>query len=394
MNTFDAINGAIRQQFHLNAFQVSTLETLYFAADVLFLIPAGLLLDRFSTRKLLLSVFIVMIISTIVFSMAQSYWLMAVCRFIIGAMASFCLLVPLRLTSRWFASQYGGLIMGIVVTVAMLGGMFAQQILKLDALFGTWHHTLIAISIFGIALWILNFIFVKDVPAGAQQAEAQAHDTLKDIGFWHSLGQAAKNTQNWIAGIYTNILCIPVVVLGALWGQDYLVGAKNVSHSAAANIVSLIFLGMIFGSPISGWISDKLKRRKAPMIVGAILSLLVVILIYVAHTNNVTYLSVLFFLLGFFPGTQVLSYPYFIEVNPRHITATSASLGSLIIMSCGYVFGLLFGWVTNQNATVLHGDYVYNATSYNHAFLILPITFACSVVLACCLKETRCQSIQ
>lgn len=391
MNSFDALNHAISIEFSLDAFQISTLETLYFIANILFLIPAGLILDRFSTRKTLLIGFLVMILATLLFSMAQTYWLLAACRFIIGAASTLSLLSAMRLTSRWFENKYNGLVLSIVITLAMIGGMLAQQLSKLSSIFGSWHHTLLALAILGGTFWILNFIFVKDSPSQARKTETQLRQKLKNTGFWQSFGQAACNIQNWIAGIYGNILSIPIVVLGALWGQEYLVGAKGISHAKAADIISLIFFGMIIGSPVMGYISDKLRRRKVPMIIGATLSCAVTLVIYSTHSPNTIYLAILFFLLGLFTSSQVLSYAYFIEANPRHITTTSAGLGTTIIMSCGFVFGLLFGWITNQHHKIIDGHSVYSATNYNHAFLILPFTFAIAIILACLIKETHCQ---
>lgn len=393
MNTFDALNDDIRQGFSLTALQVSNLSAMYFYANVIFMIPAGMMLDRFSTRKLILSGLFIMIVATVVFSLTNSYWLAIVCRFVTGMAATLCLLSAIRLTSRWFESQYGGLVLGIVVTFAMLGGMLSQDMIQFSRDLGTWRHALQAVAILGAIFWIINFIFVKDRPKNQANNYAQEQQLLKEHGFWRSFGQALANIQNWIAGCYANFLSIPIIVLGALWGHDYLVTAKGVSSAAATEITSMIFLGMIFGSPISGWLSDVLKRRKLPMIVGAVLSLVIALVIYYTQSHNTTYLAVLFFLMGFLPGTQVIVYPYFIEVNPKHLTATSASLGSMIVMAAGAIFQPLFGYILEQHA-IQHGtQQAYTAADYNHAFLILPITFVITIILAVFIKETRCKQI-
>ena len=129
------------------------------------------------------------------------------------------------------------------------------------------------------------------------------------------------------------------------------------------------------------------------MIVGAVLSLVIALLIYYTHSHNTAYLATLFFLMGFLPGTQVIVYPYFIEVNPKHLTATSASLGSMIIMAAGAIFQPLFGYILEQHALQHGTQQAYTAADYNHAFLILPVTFTITIILALLIRETRCQQV-
>src|SRR5579872_5459039 len=54
MNLFNSINEQLRETYHLDAVQLGQLFSMYFYANFIFLIPAGSLLDRFSTRKILL----------------------------------------------------------------------------------------------------------------------------------------------------------------------------------------------------------------------------------------------------------------------------------------------------------------------------------------------------
>ena len=141
---------------------------------------------------------------------------------------------------------------------------------------------------------------------------------------------------------------------------------------------SMIFLGMIIGSPIAGLISDQLRRRKSPMIVGAILSLLTVIAITYIPSISVTSLMLLFLAMGLFTSAQVISYALIIESNPIAVTASATAIAATIIMSCGAIFQPLFGWIMDHfgHYHIEHGAHIYDASAYKDAILILPITFA------------------
>ncbi len=388
MNSFNALNLPLREAFHAQALQISNLSAMYFYANVLFLIPAGLLLDRLSTRLLLIIAMSVCIIATFVFASTNQLWVAQVCRFLTGMGSTFCLLSCSLLTSRWVKPRYAALVMGLVVTMAMLGGMLAQQMTNLTDYLGSWRLAISAVGGLGILFLILIIVLVKDCPRDFSLAK-QHQQYPKS--FWRNFALALGNLQNWLAGIYTNFLSIPVIVLGALWGKEYLHCVKNLSNEQAAVVASMIFLGMIIGSPLSGWISDRMKRRKSPMLVGAILTLITVLVIMYVTPLSYDQLMMLFFLLGLFSGAQVISYAFVIESNPLHITASSTALAATLIMACGAIFQPLFGYLLENFGThsLVNDTVIYHADAYHAAMLILPITFVASMIIALLLKETK-----
>src|SRR3989338_716793 len=78
MNLFNTINTQLRETYRLNAEQLGQLFSMYFYANALVLFPVGNLLDRYSTKKLLLTAVFVCTIGTFLFSTATVYWMAAV----------------------------------------------------------------------------------------------------------------------------------------------------------------------------------------------------------------------------------------------------------------------------------------------------------------------------
>src|SRR5215213_2903303 len=72
LNIFDVINQALRDDFHIDATQLSWMSSAYLWADILFLLPAGIILDRFSTRTVILAAMLVCVIGTVGFSLTDS----------------------------------------------------------------------------------------------------------------------------------------------------------------------------------------------------------------------------------------------------------------------------------------------------------------------------------
>ena len=96
-------------------------------------------------------------------------------------------------------------------------------------------------------------------------------------------------------------------------------------------------------------------------------------------------------MLGFFAGAQIISYALVIEVNPSYITGTSESFASVLIMASGAIFQPLFGFLLENFSTPRNTAYsVVNA--YQHAMVLLPLTFVIAIVLSLTVKETYCRN--
>jgi len=271
MNSFDALGPNIAQAFHLDPLELSNLSAMYFYGNI-FLIPTGLLLDRFSTKKMLLGGALLAAFATFLFAHARTIEEAFALRFLIGAFSTLCLLSCVKLTSRWFSTHLTGRVMGLVITFAMLGGIAAQQLSWITNSLGGWRETLNGLSILGLVIALLIALFVKDYPKNYQHQEKLNQSALRK-GFWKNFAIPLANPQNWIAGLYANVLSIPIVVIGALFAESYLCSTYGLSSAEAAFIASMIFFGVLIGSPFFGALSDKWNRRKMPMILGAFFNL-------------------------------------------------------------------------------------------------------------------------
>lgn len=395
MHMFNAISGDLMREFKVSASQLGNLSAMYLYADVLFLLPAGIILDRYSTKKVMLVAILFCILGTGFFALATNFWFAAICHFFAGIGNAFCFLSCIRLASRWFPSKMMAMVVGSIVTFAMAGGMIAETPLTYLSEVISWRPALLLNAGLGFIILLIILVFVRDYPKGyEQQHERQIHQ-LATLGFWGSIRLAITNKQNWLVGIYTSFLNLPVMLLCALWGNMYLRQIHGLTSMQASTVVSMIFLGTIVGGPSLGAWSDKLGLRKLPMIVGGMLSLVTVFSLIYSHDLSYGSLIVLFFLLGLFTSVQVLGYPVITESNNRIVTSTATALGSILIMGGAAVFQLVFGYILDFNwqNTLLEGVRVYPNSAYFYAMLIFPVTMIIALVAAACLRETHCREM-
>jgi sugar phosphate permease len=287
------------------------------------------------------------------------------------------------------------LVTGVVVTMAMLGGLVAQTPFAwLTQAMGSWRHALLINTGLGIAILLATIFIVQDRPPDAQGKAKVDQQQLKELGLWRCIKLAMLNPQNWFGGLYTALINLPVFVLGGLWGILYLTQVHHITREQASYATTMFFVGVIVGSLLYGWISDHIERRVLPMIVGAILSLIVMgVLMYVPGLS-LWMLIGLFFLIGLVTSSQVLTYPLIAELNPIYLTSTSISIDSLCIMASGFIIPPFFGWLMEQrgNHEIINGVASYTAQDFNYAMLIMPIAFIVALIISFFMRETFCRS--
>jgi MFS family permease len=390
MNMFNAISADLMRAFALHATELGKLSAYYFYANLLFLPIAGALLDRFSTRAIILSALLLCVVGIAGFATTHSFLLACIFRFMSGIGSAFCFLSSIRLASRWFPAQRMALVMGLIVTMAMLGGMVAQTPLTLLTQALGWRYTLLLDALLGLFIFTTIFYFVEDCPSGLKQEQKVSHVELAHLGLLKSWCLAYLNLQNLLCGLYTSLTNLPIALLGAIWGSLFLQQTAHFSPAEASLAPSLLFLGTIIGGPVVGWISDRIRKRVLLMVLGAIISLLLtLVIICLPKLLSLTLVLFLFFVLGFFTSSQVLSYPLVAESNTKSLTATSVSVVSFFAIGGYAIFQPLFGWLMDYawQGVIVNQVRVYSAADYHRALLILPIGFCIAFFAALLLRE-------
>lgn len=378
MNMLNAIGDELVREFNLSAQHISQVFASFTYGNLLFLFPAGLLLDKFSTRNIIVTVFSIAVIASYLFSISTSYAMMNVYRFIIGVMAAFSFLSALKMASQWFTPKQMALASGMIATIGMIGGLIAQTPLAmLTARFG-WRHAVQLVSALGLAIVLLQIAVLRDV-SGRSKNDLKT-SPKNDRNFFGSLGLVLANRQNWLAGLYTCLTNIPVLILGGAWGTQYLMQVHRFDKIDATNIISMIFVGMIIGSPTAGWISDRLKLRKLPMIMGAILCIIVIAISVFAPILPRAVEMILYLLMGFCCSAQVIGYPVISENNPKAVSATATSIASTLIVAAGALVPV-YGWLLDRiDASVDITTHIHSASAFLSANCIILIGDRKSVV--------------
>jgi len=395
MQMFNTISHFLLDDFKISATTLGYISSGYFLADIIFLFPAGMLIDRFSSRLVILSAMWISVISTAIFAFSHNLAVVILCHFAAGIGNAFCFICCMRLASRWFPPRLMALVIGLIVTIAFFGGMVAQTPLAWLTSIFPWRDALFIVAVLGLMIIGIVWLYVQDYPPGQEKVFAEQQHQLQALGIKKTIGMAFANPQNWLCGLYTSFVNIPLMLLGGLWGGLYLTTAHGLTHLQASYVTSMIFLGSMFGCPLIGALSDRLGLRKLPMIVFAALSLPVMFAIVYMANLPLTGLIVLFLALGFFTSSQIVAYPVINESNPKMMTGTAMGLASVLIMSSPMLFEPLFGYIMDKNwdGKIVNGVHVYNAHAYFYPMLFLTGVLFVGVIISFFIRETYAKDL-
>lgn len=383
----NAISSHLMKDLHISASHFGILGSTYLLADVLFLIPAGIILDRYPVRKVILSALLVCIIGTVGFACSTNFIQACFAHFLSGIGNAFCFLCCIMLVSRWFTSDKQAFVIGIVVTIGMLGGVIAQAPFNYLATLCNWREAMMIDAALGIAIFFAIFFIVKDSPDQTSLLEKKFNIKV----FAKEIGDCFRSSQNFFCGLYTALTNLPLMIIGAAFGSLFLSQIHGFNPSTSSLITSLICMGTILGSTIFGYLSDKIGQRKPLMLIGALLSLIIILSMITIRNLHPYVMGLLFFNLGFFSSTQVLSYPLITQASPKHLVGTSMSISAVIIMGLAGVFQIISGKLLDMGwcGKIIDGIPIYSSTDFLRAFIIFPIGFIIAAASIKYIKEKK-----
>ncbi len=374
--------------FNTSAAGLGLLSSFFYYPYVLMQIPVGLMVDRYSVRLLLTIMALVTGLGCMLFAVASAFWIAAVGRMLIGFSAAFAFVSALRLAAVWFPPEKLGLLAGLTQALGMWGAAVGEAPVSFLVTSIGWRQTLWLMSAVFLALSVLIFLFVRDKPSHHRLSRERQVKPKQSI--LKSLRMILGNYQTWIAAIYVGMLFAPIAIIGEFWGATYLRYGRGFSEHFAAFADGLIFIGWGFGGPLAGFISDKLGQRRSIMIVSALVSFLIVLLLFFIPSLSQRTILVLFFALGFANCGLGVGYALATEINCRSVIGVSiafANMSSVIIGAIlqpifGRLIELAVGYRVTDIATLTLKD-------FHLAIFIIPMCSFFALVAAFLVKETH-----
>jgi MFS family permease len=384
----------IQDFFGVSLTETGFLISIYYYAYGIMQLPIGLLLDRFGPRRVMLVSLLLCLIGTFILGVLPSsaFALACLARFITGLGAATAIIGCMKLIAIWFEPREFAKMAGLMMTVGMVGAGLSDNIIEsvINHYHFPWQDLLKWVCYIGLVLWLLYFLFIKEHPdrlAGGKSA------SVEHVPFKESLASVLKNPQSWLLSIYSGLMFSPVTAFAASWGQSF-IRASDPSIKSPTEVITFILFGFALGSPLWGWLSDKVYKRKIFLVMCTFCCLILsLFIVYIPGLSSLT-LSALFFLFGFIVSAFVLSFSMIREINHLNCAATSvgfmntfnAFLSALIAFGVGVILNHFWiGRVDSCHQTIV------SLHTYHLGMALIPFSIMSSSIFLFYIKETNCK---
>ncbi|PJE08818.1 MAG: MFS transporter [Legionella sp.] len=382
---------SLQMDFGINEAGFGILTASFYIPYILMQIPVGLTVDRLSIRAILTVMSLITALGCCVFGLADGLMMASVGRMLIGFSAAFAFVSSLRLATSWFPPAMLGLLAGLTQALGMLGAAAGEAPVSFLVANVGWRHSMLIIAFLFIALAGLLYQFVQDAP-GTKRREIHFE---KSISILASLKIILSHRQTWLNALYAGFLFGPTAVIGEAIGPAYLQYGRGLSAHAAAFATGLIFIGWGISGPISGWISDKIGRRKPIMIFSALCGVILTS-IYVFYPGiDKTSAYILFFIFGLTNTGVAIAYAVSTEIHEGNVIGTAIAFTNMISIFVGALMQPLVGYLVDS----VSGARAYNVetlvlSDFQAGLKILPLCSLVALFLAFTVKETYCKPIR
>lgn len=393
----------LMKDFSFTAHSLGILAGVYFYSYAIMQIPAGIMMDKFGSHRLLTFASGICAIGSIAFGSTHSFVMAAFARFLIGFGSAFAVVGTLKLAATWFKPERFALLTGLMITIGMLGAINGEAPLARLIHAVGWRHSMFLLGIAGLILTALIFFIVKDAPSKKETMHqtglppASSNSYLKPPGgLFHGLLTAIKNKQLWLVAIYGGLMYMPTPVFCGLWGVPFLTKKFSLDQLTASGLIILVFVGWAIGSPLWGILSDRIARRLVPMYIGSVGALVTLLMIVYFPIKHLLVLQLLLLLFGIFSSGFLTAFSIAKEISDRLHVATNLSFMNMMNMIGIALIQPFIGQILDKLWTggMSMGIRSYSLSNYQIAIAVLPIGLFIALLLLPFIKETHCHSDQ
>ncbi|MCB2191586.1 MAG: MFS transporter [Deltaproteobacteria bacterium] len=382
----------LMRDLQAGATSLGMLGAAYFYPYALMQIPAGLLSDTWGPRKTITLFFSLAGAGAIWLGLAGSIGPAIAARTLVGLGVAMVFVPTIKIMTHWFTRGEFARMMGILMALGGVGAYTAAQPLAWLSLIMGWRGSFILIGVATLVIAGLVWVVVRNRPE--DKGLPPVPDTLSDPPGSDSitLGQGIKmvlgNPRFWAVAVWFFITPGIFFSLGGLWGGPYLMQVYGLSKTQAGGVLSMLAVGMIVGSPLLSWVSDKVlvSRKKTLMITGACLCVLVGILYLATASFSHGMLYLWFFLFAVSSSAiVVIGFTTTKELFPVAIAGTSTGLINLFPFLGGAVLQPVTGWLLQIQGGP-QGP--YSPAMYQKVFLFYLGLSLVAFICACLTKDT------
>ena len=391
------VSDLLMAEFNLSGAVLGNLAATYFYVYTLMQLPAGVLADGVGAKKTIFWGMMISGVGSLIFAASSILSFAFLGRILIGFGVSVIFVSMLKIVTEWFPEKQFGTLSGTALFIGNSGAILAATPLAyLVSLWG-WRVSFSLVGVVGIFAGILTLLLVKDrpsdlnLPSPNETSKSSVGMGVKDV--IHGLGTVMKNSSSWppfavFFGIYGSLMAFQGV-----WGLPFLVQQYGMERFEASSNLLIIAVGLVIGCPVIGYISDRIGKRKLPLLTSSLMYALcwVAMLAWPGGKPAPFVLPFLLFAMGFFASGFILLWGCAKEVNPIELSGCAIGLANMGGFFGAAIVQPLFGWALDKRwmGLVEEGVRIYPLEAWRFAFLLALVILISTTLIGILIKEPK-----
>ncbi|WP_158543528.1 MFS transporter [Dyella solisilvae] len=320
---YSIVNANVQKDVGLSVAQVGHIAALYTWVLAACQFLSGPLFDRLGARSVLLPAMVLVTLGVFTFANANSFGMLLVAQACVALGSCTGFVGAGYIGGTWFGWHKFSFMFGLVQFAASMLAVFTQNLLTLALSVLPWRTLFNGAGMGGVVLLGIAMVWLRDantvtVPAG------QTFGALL-LSIPRSLAKVAKVPHVWAAAAF-GALCFGVLLsLGVVWGPK-LMTIRGFGRESANLASSLLWLGLAVGSFTIPWISDRVQRRKLPVLIGLAVQMFALVLLLYVPTKSSTFDMLLCFTFGLGNAVHMLAFSTAADVVAQQYIGTSAAM--------------------------------------------------------------------
>ncbi len=366
--------------FDTHATALGLMSSMYFYIYAFEQPLVGYLTDRLGPIRIIGMWSLVAAVGCFMFGMASNIFWASVARTFIGFGVGGVYVPAIKAFSQWFRKKEFSFMIGLLMSVGNFGAVIATTPLAWSVDIWGWRITFYVIGGITLILAFVALVFTRDKKEPSEHDRNAPATTSDTAGASESSAiQVLASGRLWlIATIFLGIYGTALTFQG-LWATPFLMSSLGIARIYASKLNMLIPIGFIIGSPLIGWLSERLLWPK-------ITTLRVIIAIYIISWIGITFcyswlgavgLSVMLLGMGLVAGGFISVFWGVIrETTPgKTLGMVSGLLNPAPFLGVA-VFQMVTGAILNRTERI---NGLYPMSGFTHALSI------CVVVIVVCL---------
>lgn len=366
----------IMERFSVDTVSFGTLAGFYYLGYAGMQIPLGFMLDKFNFRLVTIISIITASIGTLTFSFANSWEIVLLGRFLIGAGSGVAFLTVVKVTKTFFPEKMHGMLIGFAFTIGLSGAVIGGTPTKfIFEKFG-YDTTLISLAIIALIISLIIFSVNDKKIQKNEVSQATSLDILSSL-------KLAFNPTILLISISGGLMVGSLEGFADVWAIPYFIQSYNFTEHESIFAVSVVYIGMCFGGPILAWGAQKSGSVISIIFLSGIITTILFGYMFSNETLLYTEVVVLMFILGILCCYQVLVFTLTTQLTDKSYSGIAIAVVNSINMSFGHLFHVTISNIMQSNWDGTLNDRgmpVYSHDTYILSLGIIPILCMIGVI--------------